>query len=235
MSVPQRLALNMINQSHHCRQTGFSLIEIAIVMVILGLVIGGMLVPISTQYENSRRSETQSILNRILEAAYGYALVNGNLPCPDISGDGIEDRVGVNCSAPVGVLPWVTLGVGQNDAWSQPFGYRVTAAFADTTDGTGCGTATPGISFSLCSIGDITVRDASGGNLVAGTLPAVVFSRGKNWAAFTSPDEVENSDGDQDFVFKNYSSVVGAEFDDLVVWVTPAIMKARMVNAGRLP
>jgi len=216
-------------------QSGISLIEIAIVLVILGLVIGGTLVPISTQYENRRRSETTGILNKVLEATYGYAMVNGNLPCPDISGDGLEDRVAANCSAPVGGLPWVTLGVGQNDAWSQPLGYRVTATFADTINGTGCGAATPGVSFELCSNGDLTVRNASGGNLVAQNIPAVILSRGKNWAVSTSPDETENSDGDAVFVSKIFSGVVGAEFDDLIVWVTPAILKTRIVNAGRLP
>ncbi len=235
MSAPQRAVLKIMNSFKRSSQSGISLIEIAIVLVILGLVIGGTLVPISTQYENSRRSETSGLLNKVLEATYGYAMVNGNLPCPDISGDGLENRVGANCSAPVGGLPWVTIAVGQNDAWSQPLGYRVTATFADTTNGTGCGVATPGVSFELCSTGDMTVLDASGGNLVAQNIPAVILSRGKNWAVPPSPDETENSDGDAVFVSKIFSGVVGAEFDDLIVWVTPAILKTRMVNAGRLP
>lgn len=146
-SALQRAVPKILNSSYRSRQSGISLIEMAIVLVILGLVLGSTLVPISTQYENSRRNETTGLLNKVLEATYGYAMVNGYLACPDISGDGLENRVGANCSAPVGGLPWVTLGVGQNDAWGQPLGYRVTSTFADTSDGTGCGTATPGVSF----------------------------------------------------------------------------------------
>ena len=65
--------------------------------------------------------------------------------------------------------------------------YRVTNNFADTTDGTGCGTATAGVSFELCSAGDIQIVDGSpGGNPVAANIPAVIFSQGKNWATSTA-------------------------------------------------
>lgn len=235
MFVMQQLARNPVKLSIRKKQKGFSLIEIAIVLVILGLVLGGVLAPLSTQYENSRRNETSNILDQVLEASYGYAIVNGQFPCPDTSGDGLENRVGANCVSPTGGLPWVTLGVGQNDAWGQPFGYQVTTAFADTSDGTGCGSATPGISFEICSLGNITVRNSSGGGLVAQNIPAVFWSMGKNWAAPASPDESENSDGDAIFVSKIYSGVAGSEFDDLIVWIAPSILKNRMVNAGRLP
>ena len=235
MFVQQRFVRNAMRYPARVLQCGFSLIEIAIVLVILGLVLGGVLAPLSSQYENSRRNETTVILEKVLEASYGYAIVNGQFPCPDISGDGLENRLGVNCVSPTGGLPWVTLGVGKNDAWGQPFGYQVTTGFADSSDGTGCGSATPGVSFELCSNGDITVRDSSGGGLVAQNVPALVWSMGKNWAVSTSPDEGENSDGDAVFVSKIYSGLNGSEFDDLIVWVTPAILKTRMVNAGRLP
>ncbi len=235
MFVTQQLVPNSMKSPIRIKQKGFSLIEIAIVLVILGLVLGGVLAPLSTQYENSRRNETINILDKALEASYGYAIVNGQFPCPDTSGDGLQNRVGANCVSPTGGLPWVTLGVGQNDAWGQPFGYQVTTEFADTSDGTGCGVATPGVSFEICSVGNITIRDSSGGGLVAQNIPALIWSMGKNWAAPASPDESENSDGDAVFVSKIYSGLSGAEFDDLIVWVTPAILKTRMVNAGRLP
>ncbi|MCB1869823.1 MAG: prepilin-type cleavage/methylation domain-containing protein, partial [Gammaproteobacteria bacterium] len=56
-----------------------------------------------------------------------------------------------------------------------------------------------------------------------------------NWASSSSPDELENSDGDIVFVDRIYSGVAGAEYDDLIVWLTPNILKNRMVTAGRLP
>ncbi len=218
-----------------CQQHGFTLIEVAIVLVIMGFILGGLFAPLSTQYENSRRSESNETLKQIVDALYGYALVNGRLPCPDSNGNGQENLSGNNCAALGGSLPWTTLANGQNDAWGQNFGYRIAADFADTVDGTGCGTITPGVSFELCSTGNITILDQSGGNLVAQNIPAVIFSTGKNWASSTSADEIENTDGDAVFVSKIYSNVAGAEFDDLIVWIAPTILKTRMVDAGRLP
>ena len=218
------------------KQVGFSLIEMAIVLVIVGLLIGGTLAPLSAQMERSRRSETSQTLNNTIDAIYGYAFSNGRLPCPDSTGDGVEDRVGANCSALFGNAPWVTLGSTGNDAWGQNIGYRVSNNFADTTDGTGCGTATSGVSFELCSTGDIQIFDGSpGGNPVATNIPAVIISQGKNWAISTSTDEAENTDADGAFVSKQYTSVVGSEFDDLIVWIAPTILKSRMVSAGKLP
>ena len=235
MYVPPLTAHNDMNKRTFDHQAGFSLLEIAIVLVILGIVLGGVLAPLSAQYENSRTSDTSLALDEIREAIYGYAMVNGRLACPDTSGDGMENVVGPNCASMVGGIPWATLAIAQTDAWGQAFLYRITANFSDSVAGTGCGIATPGVSFELCSTGDITVRDSAGGNVVALSIPAVVFSGGKNWAVSTSPDELENSDGDAVFVSKIYSNISGSEFDDLIVWVTPAILKTRMVKAGRLP
>ena len=73
-------------------------------------------------------------------------------------------------------------------------------------------------------------------------MPAIVVSPGKNRnsAALTvsgalSAFEAENADGDDIFVSKNFSRDATLEFDDLVVWTSPNILKNRMVVAGRLP
>lgn len=217
-------------------QQGFSLIEISIVLVIVGLLLGGLMTPLATQFENSKRNETQQTLETIAEALYGFALTQGRLPCPDTDNDGQENPLGGvgGCAAFFGTLPWVTLNTGNSDAWGQPFIYRVTDTYADATDGTGCGTTTPGVSFSLCSIGNIQVLDAAAGNTVAITLPAIILSRAANGAA-AGADENENGDNDAVFVSKEYSTLAGNPFDDMVEWIVPAILNNRMVKAGRLP
>lgn len=219
---------------HRIYQQGFSLIEMAIVLVVLGLILGGMLLPLSTQMEKQDRDETQRTLDDVQDALLGYAMTNGRLPCPDVDGDGISDIAGT-CSNVQGNLPWVDLGAGKEDAWGQIFTYRVTGSFADTTDGTGCSTPTPGISLELCSAADISIIDAASGNPVASQIPAIVISHGKNWAITTSADENENTDNDAIFVDKIYSKNAAATFDDQVIWVSPNILKARLVSAGRLP
>lgn len=215
-------------------QQGFTLLEMAVVMVVLGLLLGGILIPLSTQMEKQNRDETQRTLQDIQDALIGYAMANGRLPCPDTDGDGILD-MGGTCSNVRGTIPWVDLGVGKEDAWGQPFIYRVTGSFADNTDGTGCGTATTGVSFELCSVADINILDAAAGNPVANQVPAMVVSQGKNWAITTSADENENTDNDTTFVDRTYSAKAPPTFDDQVIWVSPNILKARLVSAGRLP
>lgn len=219
-----------------CRNTqqGFTLIEMAVVMVVLGLILGGILMPLSTQMEKQDRDETQSVLEEIQEALIGYAMANGRLPCPDTNGDGIIDIAGT-CTNVQGTIPWVDLGVGKNDALGRPFTYRVTGSFADNTDGTGCGTAAVGVSFELCSVADINILDAATGNPVANQIPAIVIAHGKNWATTTSADENENSNINTTFVDRRPSMRAPPTFDDQVIWISPNVLKNRLVSARRLP
>ena len=138
--------------------------------------------PLSAQVEKSRRSATTRQLEGQLEALLGFAITNGRLPCPDINADGFEDprrcwRLHRLKRGNAGIHP----GVGRLDAWGRPFTYRVTNSFADDVDGTGCGTATAGVSLELCSSGDIQIRDASGGAPVALGMPLVIVSHSNNW------------------------------------------------------
>lgn len=216
-------------------QGGFSLLEMGVVLVVVGLLLGGSLIPLSVQMEKQDRDATEQQLQDIREALIGFALTNGRLPCPDTDNDGQMNGL-VTCANSIGAIPWVDLGLGQQDAWGQPFTYRVSGDFADSTDGTICSSpATTGISFSLCSVGDISVLDAVGGNPVALTLPAIVLSHGKNWATTTGSDEAENSDADAIYVARSYSNNTASPFDDLMIWLPPAILKNKMLTAELLP
>ena len=95
-------------------------------------------------------------------------------------------------------------------------------------------------SFSLDSEGSANVEDGQG-KTVAGKLPAVIVCHGSRAAgAWTSTgqqlanaagDEQENADADLLFIQRP----TGNDFDDLLVWVAPGVLKARLVSAGRLP
>lgn len=237
------------------RTQGFSLIEMAFVLIIITLLLGGLLVPFATQVEQRRIAETQKALEEIKEALLGFAVANGRLPCPDLIGggsganDGLENTVAGACSAVEGNLPWATLGAGHQDAWGNRFRYRVTSAFASSAP-----------LFTLTDLGTLTVCSATpavGSNLcptqsVASDVPAVVLSSGKNGfggisantgnaaPAPTSLDEVENTDAGRNaniFVSRilTLPGAVNPEFDDHVAWISPNILFNRMVAAGRLP
>ena len=230
-------------------QNGFTLIEMAIVLMIVGLLLGGLLVPLSAQMDQRNISDTQKAMSEIKEAIIGYAMANGRLPCPAKAtiATGTTNAGVADCTLATGVLPWATLGVNETDAWGNRFTYRVTSNFADATDGTGAASCavTTGVSFQLCSVGNLNVLSAaSGGVTIAGNVPAVIISHGKNRAGAYTPqwtqvavgsnaDELENSDGTAD---NNYvSHTLNSTFDDLVVWISPNILNNRMVAAGKLP
>ena len=239
------------------RAPGFSLIEMAFVLIIVTLLLGGLLVPFATQVEQKRIAETNKALEEIKEALMGFAVSHSAsggtprpyLPCPDTSGDGLEDRDPTtgDCLQSFGNLPWATLGNTPTDAWGNRFHYSVTNDFSNSINGFGLGT-----------FGALTVCENAKSNTVtncairiATTIPALVLSYGKNgYSALnaggsvnqqpTSADEIENTQADPDSTFyvSRVITPVGApvgEFDDLVVWLSPNVLFNRMVAAGRLP
>jgi prepilin-type N-terminal cleavage/methylation domain-containing protein len=239
-------------------QNGFTLLEMAVVMIIIGLLLGGMLVPLTAQMDQRNIADTQKALSEIKEALIGFALANGRLPCPadptiatGSAGAGTERASCTTAANSTGVLPWAILGVNETDAWGHRYTYRVTPDFADAIgSGTygGCiPSPTPTLAtFGLCSVGNLNVLSASSaGVTIAASVPAVIISHGKNGAGAYTPqggsklpvganaDEQENSDGSSD---NNYvSHALTPTFDDLVVWISPNILMNRMVTAGKLP
>ncbi|MFK8067344.1 MAG: prepilin-type N-terminal cleavage/methylation domain-containing protein, partial [Gammaproteobacteria bacterium] len=223
------------------KNKGFTLLEVTIVLLIVGLLLGGILGPIATRHEQKQRQDTQDKLDQIKDALFGFAITNGRLPCPDTDAtpDGIENPIdGVaGCTAVFGTVPYETIGVNAiHDTWNNPFSYRVTGTWADdpvALAGTGCGVATTGVSFELCSVGDITINDANSVQIVD-EIPVVVFSQGKeDLASRTSTPETDNNGNDSIYVYSDISMVTGAEYDDMMVWISPNILKYRMVQAGR--
>lgn len=208
----------------------------AIVLLVFGLVIGGLMGPLQTQLESLDRKATVKEIVLIKEAIVGFALRNGRIPCPDTGSDGVEDISSGSCANAEGMLPWATLGVGRLDGWKRPFTYRVDTRFADTEDGSGCADDdVAGMSFEMCSTGDISVLDSKGGNTVASGAPAVIISHGKNWPQTAGNDEGENQDSDVEFVDKTYASGGSNNYDDIIGWLNMNNLIANMVAAEKLP
>jgi prepilin-type N-terminal cleavage/methylation domain-containing protein len=257
------------------RTRGFTLVEVAMVLFIIGLLLGGLLVPFAASVEHKNRANTEKNLQEIKDALYGFAVVNGRLPCPDCEissasctggtpDDGREDLnlITNNCSIPVGNLPWATLNVPQLDAWGYVFTYRVTAAFSRSVTAY---TATPPCSsvppykaaFDLCTLGNMNISKTDGGTAnVAQNIPAIVISHGKNhYASVQQAEEIENyernprifgsntailssysGDDANAFVYMDYTLSDGViMFDDLMIWISPFILKNKLINAGKLP
>jgi prepilin-type N-terminal cleavage/methylation domain-containing protein len=228
---------------------GFTLIECAIGMLLLSFLLSAVLTPLTAQIEQRKVGETQAALAQTGDALMGFAMARGYLPCPDRSSgpganDGIEDLNGggTNCAVAEGNLPWATLGISGTDAWGNHIRYRASTAFTDR--------ANP---FRLASTGSLTVQcpATACGALTTYTnnAPAVLVSHGRNgYGAINaltralnpppaSADELANSDGNAAFVSRSLSAAGAAagEFDDLVTWLSTAVLLNRMITAQRLP
>lgn len=150
-----------MSQAILLRNSGFTLVEMAVVLMIIGLLLGGLVPTITSQMDMQRVGETRRQMSEINEALLGFAVVNGRLPCPaqatlatGAANAGIEAMAGDKCACQTlsgstktiaaygsgiecqdtsvtGVLPWATLGIAGTDAWNRRYTYRVTTLFAD--------------------------------------------------------------------------------------------------------
>ena len=270
------------------RQRGFTLIELAIVLLILGALLAGILIPFTTQVELRRVGETQKTLLEIREALIGFAAANGRLPCPASAGsNGQEsfaaggDTINGNCSNFFdGWVPGALLGIGPVDgtgfvldAWNNRIHYAVSnnnqlppgtppppPAPPANFDFTGLGTfpsssgemrnvGMPGLKPDLhvCSTATgITATTCAAGTSLVDTAAAVIYSTGPN---ATRPDpgglridenanpNPNSADNNRTFVSHDRAGEnhPNGEFDDIVIWLSPNILYARMIAAGRLP
>lgn len=209
--------------------SGFTLIELAIVLVIIGLVLSAFLTPLAAQLAQARNTQARKDLSEIKEALLGFAVINGRLPCPDTNNDGLEDICGLpnNTVTSGGNVPWSTLNTNQLDPWQRRYQYRVnnafTAAFILSTAGFGAG------EIRVCTTNACT-------NTEANNVPFLILSTGENGAVLppASLDEQENVNGDRNFVSRDFSNT-GGGFDDILVWASTNVLMNRMVTAGRLP
>ena len=125
------------------KQKGFSLVEMAIVLVILGFVLVALLLPLRAQREQAAQLQTVNTLETAKQTLLGFAQANGRLPCPAIAGSGIAaPNASGACTQQVGFLPAATLGLQPVDAqgfaldaWNNRIRYAVTQNNVDITTG----------------------------------------------------------------------------------------------------
>ena len=215
------------------RHEGFTLVELAIVIAVVGFLLGAFLAPLRAQIDAVRIRETERMLDEIRDALIGHAITRGALPCPDVVSDGIDGAAPAACAGTAleGILPFQALGVPRADAWGRLFRYRITQEFSNrslTGQPPGAGR------LDLADTGDITVLTRgddpnTGGTIeikhqsletaLVRTAPAVVLSAGPNGlggigaatgVVLASPgggaaDEIENADADAAFVSRVHS------------------------------
>lgn len=231
-------------------QRGFSLIELAIVLVIVTILLGGLAVPLSAQIQARRVAETQRTLEEAREAIIGYAMTHRTaeatphpyLPCPDTNGYGIEDaRTAGICPQNSGWFPWVTLGTAAQDAWGNRLHYAAHTDLTNSNTGfrNGSAPAPAGSWNQVCTANGCPIVD------VAADVAVVLLSHGANgWGARnvngntlanpSSADELENLDEDNLYISRTptKSGDTLGEFDDLTTWLSFNVLIYRVCPGG---
>lgn len=117
------------------KEFGFSLVELMIVTAIIGIVLIGFSNQSGSLRHVQKIKESQSSLQKIKQEILNYGRVHKYLPCPDSDNDGFENRSGSACSASVGTVPYLDLGLQKQetlDNWNNAFRYAVNT---DSTNG----------------------------------------------------------------------------------------------------
>lgn len=243
-------------------QRGFSLVELAIVMFIVALLLGGMLLPLSAQQDVRAQGETQKILAEARDALLGFAIANDRLPCPASStSNGQESPVGGGiCTNPHdGFFPAATVGLAPVDAqgylldgWGGEAGNRVryaistanTSAFSTVSGMKNAGITILAPDLQICSTGvgmstpgTATAACAANATLAADAV-AIVYSLGKNSGTGGAAGEENHNPNPRSTLAADrafVSAQQGSSFDDQLVWVSKNTLFNRLVAVGRLP
>lgn len=251
----------MINKSFsHHSGGGFTLVEMAIVIVILGFVLGALLLPMQVQRQQLAQSQTESTLAIAKKALLGFAQQHGRLPCPaTAASNGIEQPVGglAACTQMVGFLPAATLGIQPVDAqgfaldgWNNRILYAVTqsnaSAFSISNGITNIGMSALIPDLRVCaSATGVTAITCSAAtpetNYLINNAVAVIYSIGATGnQAIGGADETENLNAvlnvDRVFVSHEPRSAADSngEFDHIVTWISPYVLYNAMIEAGQL-
>ncbi len=176
----------MIQWRHKPKTRGFSLLELSIVLVILGLLAGAGMTMGANAIASANSVKTRERLETLKEALESYAKTNGYLPCPanralvpSNSNFGKEVRacaasgaglVSVNAGEVfIGAVPVRSLGLPDAyaaDAWGNKITYAVcTDQTVDYTQSSGCITVNTGdrtgVNYAITSTTDRTTTPST--------------------------------------------------------------------------
>ena len=193
---------------------GFTLIEIAFVLVLIGILVGFGAQMLPMLVKQNRLKEDRELVKEAKNAIIGYAVATGSLPYASDDTNGKPSLIGsLN-----GYLPWATLGIRSKDA------YQTTLSYAVDGHLTVAGSVTKVVLNPL-----IATPPPPSQNLYTDfTVPTgsvrvafVVISAGENRRIDTRNDKngdgyighIEINDGN---VFESPSMLITSNYDDIV-------------------
>ncbi len=128
----------------HSNNKGFTLVELAIVIAIMGILFAASFSLLRLQNTAGHYKATKTHLKAAKEAIIAFAMTNGRLPYTDGNDDnitdGYEDTVTLDksCGYKPCYLPWMTLSFKEFDPWNQHLRYDVNDYLLTTNNSNIC-------------------------------------------------------------------------------------------------
>ncbi|MBF0445299.1 MAG: prepilin-type N-terminal cleavage/methylation domain-containing protein [Magnetococcales bacterium] len=229
--------------------TGFTLIEMATVLMIIGLLASLGMTLLRTKMEQTSYKVTEKRMEVIKETLIAYLRVNKKLPCPASIATTPNGDAVATCNTSIaegfGVIPWNTLGLPREvaiDGWNNYFSYHVSAITNNWT---------AVAKLNDADVGNFAVIEKNANGTTSNTINQevlVIVSHGPNGdGAYTvkgtrntlpatnEADELENTNTDATYIKRDYTDDTGATngaFDDVVMALTTSDLVSSLIDEG---
>ncbi|CAN8139461.1 Type II secretion system protein [uncultured Thiomicrorhabdus sp.] len=241
------------------RQKGFSLLELSIALAILGVILYGVSLSKSSMRFFDSYKENQRLVGNVEKVFHTFVQVNGFLPCPDSTDSGRENReVTGECTAIIGKVPFLDLGISANDEWWSSLYYAVnqnandSAMIADSNNSASYfnSLTTPAAAFDISTppigvlggpqsgSGNYTVCrefsaacDSSSANVIEHAAIAVIVSFGDNAGVTWSGAMTGLNSAEQEN--SNNDNYFWQTYDDQLFWITGYDMKYAILRSEK--
>jgi prepilin-type N-terminal cleavage/methylation domain-containing protein len=204
---------------------GFTIVELAVVLVLVGILIALGVRMIGPLTQRAKISETKGTVDTVIESLVGFAVTNRRLPT---------------------VAEFTGAAKKSNDAWGNPLYYIVDSNLYATGADQICGRKTTAITVRNCLTNDCTTTAGTDYNDIPDVAFAIV-SGGENFnvqtavAAGRATVYVQNGSTNRDActtaaTCPNYSGTLinrAERYDDIVNWVTLNELRTKIGCAGQ--
>jgi len=251
--VAREAALGHAGQGVRSGEHGFTLLEMTIVLVIIGLIVGMMAPLLGRVLDSTQETATINRMDQIEEAVVLFLRRNGRLPCP-AAPDGTplgEERATCNGANANGIVPFRTLGLSDEiarDGFSRYITFHIEPVFA-------AGSLLLPIDTGFCTESEpaltrLTITDENNDPVVDhddNPIALVLVSHGENsFGHYLAPTaarfnaagggdfEDDNANGDRSFrdsaLFDD--DVPNGPYDDIIRWYTRDGLGAQVQEFG---
>ena len=189
------MRLHRVNQ--RCGTGGFTLLELAVVLMIIALVLGGGMVTFTASLKAAQYNATVDRMDAIETALLNYSKAFNRIPCPASltlapadTNYGIEAANKGTCTGGTpaanssssgtveGAVPTRSLQLPDDymyDAWKRRFRYAVVASYTGTSTLPSC-----------AGVSGITVNDATGHSRTTASIYAIISQGANGHGGYTS-------------------------------------------------